>query len=184
MTAPRRRRSWSRVVLRPHVLVALLLVGSGVAWIWAAATASAPVRPPANLLLGQPRPVPETTDVPIVVVDRDGLRRTLLVEVEVVAEVDARLRAALTALREALVAEGNWPPTVAAPYVQSYEARRRRVVVLDVPALREGPGLELMAELAALRSLEETALAHGADEVRVVVDGTPAASLWGQVALR
>lgn len=171
-------------MLRPHVLVALLLLGSGVAWIWEAATASAPVRPPANLLVGQPRPVPETTDVPIVVVDREGLRRTLLVEVEVVDAVDARLGAALAALREVLVGEGNWPRTVAAPHVQSYEAQRRRVAVLDVPALREGPGLELMAEVAALRSLEETALAHGADEVRVVVDGAPASSLWGQVALR
>jgi hypothetical protein len=42
----------------------------------------------------------------------------------------------------------------------------------------------VLAELATLRSLEETAFAHGADEVRVVVDGAPAATLWGQVALR
>ena len=171
-------------MLRPHVLVGVLLLGSGVAWIWDAVTAGAPLRPPANLLVGQALPVAETTDVPIVVVDRDGLRRTLLVEVEVVDAVDARLGAALVALREVLVTEGNWPRTVAAPHVQSYEAQRRRVAVLDVPALREGPGLALMAELAALRSLEETALAHGADEVRVIVDGAPATSLWGQVALR
>ena len=171
-------------MLRPHVLVGVLLLGSGAAWVWESAAPGAPARPPANLLVGQPQPVPEATDVPIVVVDRDGLQRTLLVEVEVVDGFDARLGAAVAALREALAAEGNWPRTVAAPHVQSYEAQRRRVAVLDVPALREGPGLELMAEVAALRSLEETALAHGADEVRVVVDGSPAASLWGQVALR
>ncbi len=166
------------------MLVALLLLGSGVAWIAGSLQRGSAPRPPGQLLIGEPSAQVTPADVPVVLVDRDGLRRTLLVEVESLDEFDARLAGAMEQLREALLEESNWPEGVDAPYVQSYEAQRRRVVVIDVPALGPGSGLELLAELAALRSLEETALAHGADEVRVVVEGEPSSTLWGQVALR
>ncbi len=169
--------------MRPHVLVASLLLASAVPWLWGGLGAGVAPRLPGALLVGEPTEVPEPTSVPIVVLDRDGLHRTLLVEVETIDTFDARLRAALVALRTVLLQERNWPAAVAAPSVQSYEAQRRRVAVIDVAPLGSAPGLELMAELAALRSLQETALAHGADEVRVLVGGRPATTLWGQVAL-
>ena len=170
-------------MLRPHVLVALLLFASALPWLWGGLTGGAAPRPPGALLVGEPSVVISPADVPIVVIDRDGLRRTLLVEVETVDAFDARLGAALVALRTVLMEERNWPPAVAAPRVQSYQAQRRQVAVIDVPPLGAAPALALLAELAALRSLQETAFAHGADEVRVVVGGSPAATLWGQVAL-
>jgi hypothetical protein len=182
VSSPRRRR-WSQVLLRPHVLVALVLFGSALPWLWGGLTGGPAIRPPGPLLVGEPAHRPERVDVPIVVLDRAGLRRTLLVQVETIDAFDARLGAALQALRTVLMEERNWPPAVAAPSVQSYEAQRRRVAVIDVPPLGAAPGMELSAELAALRSLQETALAHGADEVRVVVGGSPAVTLWGQVAL-
>ncbi len=183
MTTPARRRRWSDVLLRPQVLLALLLLMSALPWLWGGLTNTAAPRPPGALLVGEPTSERAASDVPIVIIDRDGLRRTVLVEVETHDAFDARLAAALEALRTALLEDGNWPPSVAAPHVQSYDAQRRRVVVIDVAPLGETAGLALMAELAALRSLQETAFAHGADEVRVIVGGNPAATLWGQVAL-
>jgi hypothetical protein len=184
VTAPARRRRWSDVLLRPQVLVAVLLAGSGVPWLLGGLSGGAPPRPPGPLLVGEPLAAATRADVPIVVIDRDGLRRTLLVTVETLDVFDARLAGALRALREVLVEEGNWPVGVPAPTAQSYESQRRRVVVIDVRSLGSAPGVALTAELAALRSLQETAFAHGADDVRVVVDGSPAATLWGQIALR
>ncbi len=184
MTTPARRRRWSDVLLRPQVLLALLLLFSALPWLWGGLTRSVAPRPPGALVVGEPTSQPARSDVPIVVIDRDGLRRTVLVEVEAHDAFDARLSAGLEALRTALLEDGNWPASVAAPHVQSYEAQRRRVVVIDVEPLGQAPGLALMAELAALRSLQETAFAHGADEVRVIVGGSPTSTLWGQVALR
>lgn len=184
MTTPARRRRWSEVVLRPQVLLALLLLASALPWLWGGFSRGVVPRPPDALLIGEPTSAPEPSDVPIVVIDRDGLRRTVLVEVETHDAFEARLSAGLEALRTALLEDGNWPASVAAPHVQSYEAQRRRVAVIDVEPLGQASGLPLMAELAALRSLQETAFAHGADEVRVIVGGSPASTLWGQVALR
>ena len=179
----RRRRRWSEVLLRPQVLVAFLALAATLSWFLGGLARTAPTALP-PLLLDAPAERLERSDVPIVVVDRDGLQRTQLVEVEASDADVARLQAALTALRDTLVAAGDWPAAVAAPRVYEYELQRRRVAVIDVGDVAPGAGVDLLAALAALRSLRETAFAHGVDDVEVVVDGAPAASLWGQVALR
>ncbi len=183
MSAVRRRRRWGDVVLRPHVLIAALVLGGAAAW-FAGGVRDAPVpRVPDLLIDVEVRSAPITSDARIVVFDRDGLSRTVDVEVTSPDAFEDRLAAALAVLRTTLVEDGVWPQQVGAPTVLGYEVQRRRVVVVDVPPL-QGRGPDVLAELATLRSIEETAFAHGADEVTVVVDGAPAATLWGQVALR
>ncbi len=183
MSAVRRRRRWGDVLLRPHVLIAALVLGGAVAW-YAGGFRDAPApRVPDLLIDAEAHSAPITSDARIVVFDRDGLSRTVDVEVTSQDAFEDRLAAALAVLRTTLVEDGVWPQHVGAPTVLGYEVQRRRVVVIDVPPL-EGRGPDVLAELATLRSLEETAFAHGVDEVTVVVDGAPAATLWGQVALR
>jgi len=183
VSAVRRRRRWSDVVLRPHVLIAALVLGGAAVWFWGGFRDGPVPRVPDLLIDVEVQARPTSGDARIVVFDRDGLSRTVDVEVTSPDAFEDRLAAALAVLRTTLLEEGVWPQQVGAPMVLGYEVQRRRVVVIDVPSL-QGGGLDVLAELAALRSLEETAFAHGADEVRVVVDGAPAATLWGQVALR
>jgi hypothetical protein len=178
-----RRRRWGDVVLRPHVLIALLVAGSAAAWLSGGFRDATVLRAPDLLTDVEVVAPPTSGDARIVVFDRDGLSRTVDVEVTSREAFEDRLAAALAVLRSTLIDDGAWPQQVGAPTVLAYEAQRRRVVVIDVPSLR-GSGPDVLAELATLRSLEETAFAHGADEVRVVVDGAPAATLWGHVALR
>lgn len=179
----RRRRPWSELLLRPQVLVGFMALVTALSWfVGGFDRAASPTLP--QLLLDAPPERLERTDVPIVVVDRDGLQRTQLVEVEAAGTEVARLQAALTALRDTLVDAGDWPAAVAAPRVYGYELQRRRVAVIDVSDLVPGARVDLLSAWAVLRSLRETAFAHGVDDVEVVVDGAPAASLWGQVALR
>lgn len=183
MRAARPRRRVADVVLRPHVLVALLLLLAAGAWFLGGLRGASVARVPELLVDADAGGGASASDVPIVVVDGDGLSRTVVVEVRSTEAFEARLAAALAVLRGTLVDAGIWPERVAAPTVLSYEAQRRRVAVLDVPGL-QGGGVDVVRELVVLRSLEETAFAHGADEVRVVVDGAPATTLWGHVALR
>lgn len=183
MSVGRRRRRWGDVLLRPHVLIAVLVLGGAVAW-WSGALRDGPVPRVPDLLIDVDVLAPPTSgDARIVVFDRDGLSRTVDIEVTSREAFEDRLAAALAVLRSTLIEDGAWPRQVGAPTVLAYEVQRRRVVVIDVPPL-QGVGPDVLAELATLRSLEETAFAHGADEVTVVVDGAPAATLWGQVALR
>ncbi len=183
MSALRQRRRFGDVVLRPHVLVGVLLLLAAAAWFVGGLRGVSVPRAPDLLVDADASGGASVRDAAIVVVDREGLSRTVVVEVRSSDAFEARLAAALAALRGTLIEAGIWPERVAAPTVLSYELQRRRVVVVDVPGL-EGGGVDVLRELAVLRSLEETAFAHGADEVRVVVDGAPATTLWGQVALR
>lgn len=180
----RRRRHWSEVLLRPQVLLSVLAVLASLSWFAAGLGRDGPEPALPALLLDAPADRLVRSDVPIVVVDRGGLERTLLVEVEAIDAELPRLEAALSAMREALLDAGDWPASVPAPRVYDYEVQRRRVVVIDVADLARGDHIGVLASVAALRSLRETAFAHGADEVEVVVDGEASVSLWGQVALR
>lgn len=170
--------------MRPQLLVALLAVMASLSWFVSGLgrDGADPTLP--TLLLDTPADRLVRSDVPIVVVDRGGLERTLVVEVESIDAALPRLSAALAAVREALLDAGDWPASVAAPRVYDYEVQRRRVVVIDVADLARGDHIGVLASVAALRSLRETAFAHGADQVEVVVDGEASVSLWGQVALR
>lgn len=183
MSVRARRRRWSELLLRPQVLVASLALLAAVLWFAGGIGSGAATSDPRLSIDAQVEPRLRT-DVPIVVVDRDGLQRTQLIEVETIDSDVARLAGAMTVLRGTLVTAGDWPTAVPAPHVYVYERQRQRVAVIDVPALPDGTGVDLLAAWATLRSLRETAFAHGLDEVEVVVGGAPSTSLWGQVALR
>lgn len=127
-------------------------------------------------------------EVRFVVVDEQGLERPAFADAVLARDraddAGARLTAALAALRAERVAAGTWPASVAAPTAFVFELERRRVAVVDVGRPAPGEGVTVAQEWAALRSVEATARVEvAADDVRVTVDGAPAAAFWGHVAL-
>jgi hypothetical protein len=176
-----RRRDWAGTLLRPQVLLALLALGAALPYL-VGAFGSRPgeaALPP--LGEGGDDPLREV-EMPLVIVGTDGAVRSAFATVRSADHETARLRATLEALRDVLVEEGVWPAAVGAPSAIAYDANRRRIVVVDV-AVAASVVTSVAEEWAALRSLVETMRAAGADEVRVIVDGAPAATLWGAVAL-
>jgi hypothetical protein len=178
----RAQRDWSRVLLRPQVLVAFVLAVLAAPYLFGATTGDGTPSPLPQLQAAGDGETAATLEVPLVVVDADGLTRPAFATVESAEHPTAVARATLEALRAGLVEEGVWPGEVPAPAALAFEANRRRVVVVDVQV--PGPvAVSVAQETAALRSVIETLLAGGADDVRVLVNGAPAATLWGHVAL-
>jgi hypothetical protein len=179
--AKRARRDWLGIILRPHVLVGVVAVAAALPYLLGSfASQSVEVAvPPFGV---GPAIATRPVDMPLVVFGTDGATRTTLVSVRAAEHEAARWRATLVALRDALVSEGVWPESVAAPGVVAFTARGRTVAVVDV---RVAPGVatSVAQEWASLRSLVETLEAVGADEVQVIVNGAPSATLWGHVAL-
>jgi hypothetical protein len=164
------------------VLIALVLVGTSLPYLVRSTS-----RPRVDVALPTLEeaggPALRAFEMPIVVVGSDGLPRASTVTVESADFEGARYRATLAALRVALIEEGLWPEAVPAPDVMTYGVERRRIAVVDVR-----PGSPVVAtvtqEWAVYRSLVETLRSLGADDVVVVVDGAPADTLFGHVALR
>ena len=128
---------------------------------------------------------PAVVEVRFVVVDARGLERPGFADVTLAGEDDpnARLTAALGALRDDLLASGVWPAEVDAATGFVIELDRRRLAVVDVPEAPAGSPIEVDDELAVMRSLVATARAAvTADEVRITVAGEERPSLWGKVA--
>lgn len=178
-----RRRDWAATLLRPQVLLAALALVASLPYLFGSFAARRSEPPPPSLVdvsVGGERTV--AFDAPLVLYDLAGRPRTVQVPVQSAEGEAARLTAAAAALREALLDDGVWPQEVGPPRVGAFESNRRRVVVVDVPVPR-GVSTSVAAESAALRSIVETMRALGADDVRVVVDGGPRDTLWGNVAL-
>lgn len=180
----------------PQVLLpAFLLLVALVYTVSGRAPSAAP--PPGPLLGGEEGGLSRTVEIRYVVVDEEGLERPGFADLPMTetAAQDATelLNAALTALHADLLAQGVWPAAVPAPRGYVLVLDRRRVAVVDVRSsgedampgtVRTRPLTTTAVELGAMRSLMATALvAVDAVEVRITVDGEPADSLWGNVAL-
>jgi hypothetical protein len=171
----------------PQLLLAgfLFVVALGYS-VTGGALRSVPAPPPLVVDLGPPdlRPV----EVRYVVVDVYGLERPGYADVglpqRLADDPNARLGAALAALRADLAELGVWPAAVGVPVGFFIELDRRRIAVVDVAAVPPGSPVDVAVEWAAVRSLVATArLAVAADEVRITVGGEERPSLWGRVAL-
>jgi hypothetical protein len=180
--ARRARRDWPGLLLRPHVLIGALALVAAVPYLVGSFGGSQSVDSTLPSLGTRAPLVQREVEMPLVLATPGGGVRTV---VEVVRSEDhdgARWTAALAALRDVLVAEGVWPISVQAPRVSTFETNRRRVAVIDV-AVPGRVAVSVADEWAALRSMVETMRPAGADDVRVIVNGAPAATLWGEVAL-
>ena len=168
----------------PQVLLAALAFVFAVGF--AVTGAGSRVPPPPSLAGTDVAPPVRTEEVRYVVVDARGLERPGFADVPLPAGVDdanARLTAALDALRADLLALGVWPEVVPAPAGFVVQLDRRRLAVVDVPPITPGTTVDVGRELTVVRSLVATArAAAAADEVRVTVGGEERLSLWGKVA--
>lgn len=168
----------------PQVLLAALAFVLAVGF---AVTGAGSRVPPPPSLAGTDVALPvRTEEVRYVVVDARGLERPGFADVDLPAGVDdanARLTAALDALRTDLQALGVWPEAVPAPAGFVVQLDRLRLAVVDVPPITPGTTVDVGRELTVVRSLVATArAAAAADEVRVTVGGEERLSLWGKVA--
>lgn len=177
----RARRDWGATLLRPHVLVAFLAFVAALPYLFGAfgpRPAEAALPP-----LGAPsQERVQEWEMPVVLVGLDGAVRTVLVGLRSADHESARLAETAAAVRDALVDDGIWPSEIGAPTVGVFTSNRQRIVVVDVPSANAS-AVSVAQEWAALRSLTQTMHAAGADEVRIIVAGAPAATLWGNVAL-
>lgn len=177
----RTARDWTGTLLRPQVLLAFIALLAAVPYLlgsFGGRPADAPL-PPFGPAAGETL---REVEMPLVIVDGDGGVRSAFATVRAADHETARLTATLAALRDVLIDEDVWPEAVAAPTAAVFESNRRRVVVVDV-VQEERVSVSVAQEWAALRSLVETMRAAGADDVRVIVNGEVASTLWGHVAL-
>jgi hypothetical protein len=167
----------------PQLLIAVFALLLAVAF---AVTGGAPrVEPPPSVGGADGARSPVVVEVRFVVVDARGLERPGFADVALTDENDpsTRLTAALGALRDDLLASGVWPADVEAATGFVIELGRRRLAVVDVPALPASVRIDVDDELTVMRSLLATARAAvEADEVRITVAGEERPSLWGKVA--
>lgn len=168
----------------PQVLVALLLLIGALALLLAVPRRPAPERTVIDLGTTEATTEQEAT---LVVVDEVGLERAATVRLQLPAAQSpaagtARLTAVLVALRERSMQQGVWPPELPTPLVFLLPASRGTVAVIDMQ-VPESVGVSVEKERALHRSLVATAQQNGASEVRFLVNGRPADTLLGHVAV-
>lgn len=186
--APQGGDRW-RAATAPQTLVAGFVLVLALVYALHAATRPGVAPPPTLPAFGADAGAMVTREVRYVVVDALGLERPAFADVDLPGDhaddAGTRLTAALAALRADLGTGGGWPPGVGPPAAFVIELERRVLAVVDVAAPGPDARVDVGRELAALRSLVATARVEaGADVVLVTVNGQPATSLWGQVALR
>lgn len=167
-------------VLSPQVLVSALLLLAAVGLALSVRVVAVPDPPVIDLGLADADVV--AFDARLVLVDDAQLEWQRVVRLEAPDSAPQRLTAVLDALRQALTAEGLWPPALAVPAVFVETIDRAVYAVLDV---RPPPdlGVTVARERALLRAITATAMANGIDEVRFLRDGRPAETLLGHVAV-
>lgn len=171
-----------RVLAKPHVLLALLLLIASALFAFRGSGARAPKPEPvetgtATLGAGVP------TEVRLLLVDENGLQRPRFETVRIPQDDTGRIAAIVAALRRVLVGADVWPAGLPVPTVFAQRIDGKAVAVLD---LRPSPDVAVSVgqELQLLRSIEGTVLGNGVDEVRFLRDGQPATTLLGHVAVR
>ena len=171
-----------RVLAKPHVLLALLLLIASAVFAVRGGRLRAQQPEPvetgvASLAAGVP------TEVRLLLVDEDGLQRPRFETVRLPPDDTGRVTAIVAALRSVLIAADVWPDGLPAPSVFAQRIDGKAVAVID---LRPSPGVAVSVgqELQLLRSIQGTVLGNGVDEVRFLRDGQPATTLLGHVAVR
>lgn len=174
------RAKLALAVLTPQVLVAGLLLVAAVALALSIRVVEVPDAPVVDLGLVDADTV--AFDARLVLVDDAQLEWQRVVRLEAPDTAPQRLAAVLEALRQALTAEGLWPPTLDVPSVFVETIDRAVYAVLDV---RSPPdlGVSVARERALLRAITATVTANGIDQLRFLRDGRPAETLLGHVAV-
>lgn len=167
-------------LLTPQVLVAALLLVAALA-LYLSVEVLRPGEPPTVELIAAEDELSEV-DVRLVLVDLDGLEWQRSERISAPDSAPRRLEAVLTALRGALQAEGVWPDGLPPPNVYLETFDREDVAILDLRP-SDDVAVSVGQELALLRALTRTAEANGADAVRFLRNGRPAATLLGHVAV-
>lgn len=165
--------------LAPQVLVAGLVAIA--ALVFALGGPERPAPPPSvSVEPSTPARAP-LREVELVTIDADGLERTIFVEIAVPEATAERFAAIFGALRDVLAEADAWPESVPAPRAFVPRLAGRDTVVLDV-AVPPGVAIDVASEARAVASLEATADRHGV-ALRFLVDGQPARTLFGHVAV-
>lgn len=183
MNEPRHRSpAWWRRVATPYLLAAaLVFLASGVFFVSGRGPrvgkpTAVDIKPPAA------NAATHSQEVRLVLVDSGGLARPHFVTLGLPGDPAAQLEDILGALQKAMQQDGTWPQNLGTPQVYVQQSNRKEIAVVN---MREtGPvAVGVTQELELLHSIQQTALANGADEVRFLRDGQPTATFLGHVAV-
>lgn len=160
-----------QALLRPEPLIALLVFVVSAAFFVLGRGEQRP--PPTAIEIVEPVPEAlETREVRLVRYDASGLETPVFASVALPDAAPGRLEAILDALRLEMT-DGEWPEALPTPTIFVGSVARQTVAVLDFRP--EGPvPLSVAGELRLLRSVEETLLANGVDQLRFLLHGEAA----------
>jgi hypothetical protein len=158
-------------LFRPEPLLALLVFMASALFFASGLDGRRSAAPSVEIAQPERRPV-EVREVRLVRYDSDGLEIPAFARVSLPEAAAARMRAVLAALREAMLGE-EWPEGLPMPTVFVESVGREVVAVLDFrPEARLSLSVEGEARL--LRSIRETLLVNGADQIRFLLNGEAA----------
>ncbi|MEX2535901.1 MAG: hypothetical protein WD273_09935 [Trueperaceae bacterium] len=157
-----------RALLRPGPLLALLVVLASAFFLLNSGSDGRSA--PAQIEIRQPEQQNlETREVRLVRFDANGLESPSFAQVALPQAPGARLQAILGALREEMLGT-EWPQSLPVPQAFVETVGRQNVAILDFRPQGRAP-LTVEGETRLLRSVEETVLANGVDQIRYLLGG-------------
>lgn len=160
-----------RALLRPEPIIALLVLAAAVFYFVSGLAGDREPHVRVNILQQEPETVPEA-EVRLILFDSAGLETPTFVTIPLPEEPAPRTASLLSALRSEALAD-PWPEALPVPQVYVETVDRQQIAVLDFRP-SEPLNLTVEAEARLLRSIEETLLENGVDDVRYLLDGEAA----------
>lgn len=165
----------------PQVILPSLALLASLAYL--ASSGGPRVGPPPEVNLGAARAAERSlAQAELVVLDTQGLARTLPVELRLPEDRAARWQTIVGALRERMLAEGGWPEALGEPTVYALTVQLRAAAVVDLPDAEVA--LDVAQEERLLGSLERTLRSAGAERVAFLRGGRALATPLGHVRVR
>lgn len=160
-----------RALLRPEPIIAVLVLAAAVFYFWTGLVDNREQPAQVSILQQEPESVPEA-EVRLILFDAAGLETPTFVTVPLPQEPAPRVSSLLAALRTEALAD-PWPEALPVPQVYVETVDRQDIAVLDFRP-DEPLTLTVEAEARLLRSIEETLLENGIDDVRYLLEGEAA----------
>ncbi|MEX2543260.1 MAG: hypothetical protein WD314_15745 [Trueperaceae bacterium] len=157
--------------MRPEPLIALLVFAVSAAFFLLGRGEQHPPPPAIEIVDPEPEAL-ETREVRLMRYDASGLEAPVFARVALPDAAPGRLEAILDALRREM-ADGEWPEALPTPTVYVESLARQSVAILDFRPAGPVP-LSVAGELRLLRSVQETLLANGVDQIRFLLHGEAA----------
>ncbi len=178
---PAEKRRWLRILAMPPVLLGVFVLLGSLALFFGSLRSTPLIRQELNLDITELNPQ-TLQEVPLVLIDANGLEDTVMLELSLAADDGSKLAAILAALRELMLNRGTWPQALLAPQVFVTTLARQRVAVLDFDIERP-LAVTIEIERQILESVRSTTLRNGMDKLQILINGKVSPTFLGHLAL-